>query len=238
MSYTKFHDPWTNSDPISAEALNHIEGQYTAISAMITSHHHDSRYPTKTTADVTYFSTSYYTGFDADKLDGYHRSDLVSTVLPIGAIMLWSGTDSGLPDGWYVCDGTTHNGYTTPNLTERFVIGAGGSYSPGATGGPATWNGTITPAGSVTVGNHVLTTAELPVHSHSYEERYNPPTTQNGQVDTGTRYQTIASRSTNILAQDEGSPGGSHGHTGSSITLSAIDPRPSYYSLYYIMKCA
>ena len=55
-------------------------------------------------------------------------------VVPTGFIGMWSGSASTIPTGWALCDGT--NG--TPNLTDRFVLGAGKAYQPGATGGAAT----------------------------------------------------------------------------------------------------
>ena len=66
-----------------------------------------------------------------------------------GMIILWSGNTGNIPTGFVLCDG--NNG--TPNLTDRFVVGAGAAYSPGATGGSS----------SVT-----LSTSQLPSHNHSF----------------------------------------------------------------------
>lgn len=52
-------------------------------------------------------------------------------VVPAGGIIMWSGATSAIPSGWALCDG--NNG--TPNLTNKFVIGAGGTYAVNATGG-------------------------------------------------------------------------------------------------------
>lgn len=51
--------------------------------------------------------------------------------IPSGGIIMWSGDISKIPAGWKLCDGS--NG--TPDLRDRFVVGAGTSYSTGATGG-------------------------------------------------------------------------------------------------------
>ena len=51
--------------------------------------------------------------------------------VPSGAIVMWSGTVATIPSDWVLCDGSSG----TPDLTDRFVMGAGDSYSPGATGG-------------------------------------------------------------------------------------------------------
>jgi len=68
-------------------------------------------------------------------------------LLPTGMIVMWAGAVLSIPAGWNLCDGT--NG--TPDLRGKFITGAGGSYNPGDTGGEAT---------------HVLTEAEMPIHSH------------------------------------------------------------------------
>jgi len=53
---------------------------------------------------------------------------------PIGTITLWSGALVDIPLGWALCDGT--NG--TPDLTDRFIVGAGSGWGPGETGGAET----------------------------------------------------------------------------------------------------
>jgi len=58
----------------------------------------------------------------------------------IGIICLWSGAIVDIPSGWQLCDGT--NG--TPDLRNRFVIGAGDTYAVNDTGGAATHTHTFT----------------------------------------------------------------------------------------------
>ena len=55
-------------------------------------------------------------------------------LVPGGFIGMWSGSAETIPTGWALCDGT--NG--TPDLTERFILGAGKGDTPGTTGGTAT----------------------------------------------------------------------------------------------------
>ena len=69
--------------------------------------------------------------------------------VPKGIITMWSGSIATIPPGWALCDGT--NG--TPDLRNRFIVGAGSSYAVGATGGEAT---------------HTLTINEMPAHTHTY----------------------------------------------------------------------
>lgn len=54
---------------------------------------------------------------------------------PLGGIIcLWSGAIVDIPDGWFLCDGQ----HGTPDLTNRFIVGAGDTYDPADTGGSAT----------------------------------------------------------------------------------------------------
>lgn len=57
-----------------------------------------------------------------------------------GMIVLWSGTILDIPAGWGLCDGTLG----TPDLRDRFLLGAGGFFAPGATGGASVHDHTFT----------------------------------------------------------------------------------------------
>ena len=52
-------------------------------------------------------------------------------LVPRGSVLLWHGSSDAIPKGWAICDGTQG----TPDLRDRFVIGAGGKYGLEATGG-------------------------------------------------------------------------------------------------------
>ena len=62
---------------------------------------------------------------------------------PRGIICAWSGALVDIPAGWLVCDGTLG----TPDLQERFIVGAGLTYNPGDTGGTITHDHTFTSDG-------------------------------------------------------------------------------------------
>ena len=53
--------------------------------------------------------------------------------MPSGGIIIWSGSSASIPSGWYLCNGS--NG--TPDLRNRFVVGATSTYAVGVTGGSA-----------------------------------------------------------------------------------------------------
>lgn len=71
----------------------------------------------------------------------------MEAAIPRGLISMWSGEISTIPSGWALCDG--QNG--TPDLRDRFTVGAGGEYNVGATGGAKTV---------------ALTEAQMPTHNH------------------------------------------------------------------------
>jgi microcystin-dependent protein len=64
--------------------------------------------------------------------------------VPRGIIAMWSGSLSALPPNWALCDGSTVllsdgvTSYTTPDLRDRFIVGAGLTYPQGANGGSVT----------------------------------------------------------------------------------------------------
>ena len=68
-------------------------------------------------------------------------------LVPGGFIGMWSGSAETIPTGWALCDGT--NG--TPDLTDRFILGAGKGYTPGTTGGAKTATPSVA-AGSAHTG--------------------------------------------------------------------------------------
>jgi len=82
-----------------------------------------------------------------------------------GMILLWSGSIASVPSGWALCDGT--NG--TPNLRDRFIIGAGSTYAVNATGGSAT---------------ATLATTNLPSHTHSISASGTTGLQSNGHTHT------------------------------------------------------
>jgi hypothetical protein len=66
-----------------------------------------------------------------DNLYGILGTSAAVTPIPAGSIIMWSGSIGAIPTGYYLCDG--QNG--TPNLKDRFVVGAGNTYAVGNTGG-------------------------------------------------------------------------------------------------------
>ena len=155
----------------------------------------------------------------------------VGATIPAGLIALWSGSIGSIPSGWYLCDGS--NG--TPNLTDRFVIGAGSTYAVNGTGG----------ASSVT-----LVTANMPAHTHTATSTVTDPghyhisgvpsdysagfgtssiATTNQKAGTGT---VSSSPNTNTVTT-----GITVATTNASIgSGSSFSILPTYYALAFIQK--
>ncbi len=221
---------WDASGQLSARNFNHLETQWTEIQTLVDAHNHDDRYYTKTESDSRFFHAGNMglgSGFDADLLDGAHASSMMGEVLPIGAIMDWPDYSGVPPTGWHICDGTGG----TVDLRNRFVIGAGGSYTVGATGGTTA----LIPTGALTIAPHQLTTAEIPSHAHTYYEYHNPVTCY---LSEPSDWYASAQTSTARTAGNQDTGDGAHGHTGSTITFEELDIMPPYYSLFLIQKVA
>jgi len=146
---------------------------------------------------------------------------LASSGVPSGTIVMWSGSSASIPSGWQLCDGT--NG--TPDLMDKFIVGAGSTYAVGATGGEAT---------------HTLTIAEMPVHTHSIStDGSHTHTTAFWNQPAGTslaRGEAYLTGAGNMVYEPTSSSG-SHTHTiGNSGGGTAQNNLPPYYALCYMMK--
>lgn len=140
--------------------------------------------------------------------------------VPAGIICMWSGSISNVPSGWALCNG--QNG--TPDLRNRFVVGAGSSYAVGATGGADSV--TLT-AAQMPTHNHSATTATAGGHSHTVRGR--GQSGNSGLRDAGGGFTSTESTGT----------AGAHTHevtVGNSGGGQSHENRPPYYALAYIMK--
>lgn len=173
------------------------------------------------------------------------------SALPSGCILIWSGAVDAIPNGFVLCDGQNN----TPDLRNKFVLGAGSTYAVDATGGEAT---------------HTLTANEMPSHTHTFNGNIH---THSATVDisdmeiseagthshpsSGTRFSTGGSGSyygsgsgnststgysgehTHTIQGSASATIGSASVTGSNTTAGGSQPHnnlPPYYALCYIMK--
>lgn len=136
--------------------------------------------------------------------------------LPRGVITMWYGSIASIPSGWLLCDGT--NG--TPDLRNRFVVGAGSTYAVATTGGSAN---------AIVVSHTHTATVTDPGHAHTYltEPLSLHPTGSGSSEPRGIENVPILTSSsfTGITV--------SNSTTGSSGTNANLPP---YYALAYIMR--
>jgi hypothetical protein len=134
--------------------------------------------------------------------------------IPSGVIMLWSGASNAIPAGYVLCDGNN----STPDLRDKFVVGAGNNYSVDATGGSAD--------AVVVSHNHGITD---PGHAHTFTLQTSA--SSGNPYAVGADYALDRSNSsTNTQNQTTGISVNSEGETGTNKNL------PPYYALCYIMK--
>jgi microcystin-dependent protein len=188
--------------------------------------------------------------------------DLSYGLVPTGGIIFWSALQGAVPSGYGSCTGATYDKVdgsgtlTTPDLRDKFLAIAGTLRPVDTTGGSAS----VTPA--LTVDGHVLTVAELPIHTHTVSD----PSHTHGITDPGhshynaftnaaaagaaaqaiqpypsagaytgmTQYTGVTNQysGTGITVQNTGTDA-AHSHTGSVTAVSIV---PVYYSLIAIMR--
>ena len=157
---------------------------------------------------------------------------------PLGGIIMWSGIKA--PYGWHLCDGKSENGYTTPNLKNRFVVGYNPSDWRYNEPGNLSQKGTSASkdlGGAATVA---LNLSQMPRHNH-------------GVTDPKHRHQTTV---TNVFGQGCTDNDDCERHFYNSRTTvykyssyvktgvtikdagndAAHENRPPYYTLAYIMR--
>jgi microcystin-dependent protein len=124
--------------------------------------------------------------------------------LPVGSIAMFAAGSTGPAINWLICNGlslstTTYAalfaviGYTyggaggsflLPNLQQKFPIGAGTGYALASTGGEAT---------------HVLTTAELPSHTHPITDKQHSHAVNNVVATSGGGHSATGGAGQNVV---------------------------------------
>ena len=165
----------------------------------------------------------------------------VETYLPSGTIVLWSGSEATIPSGWVLCDGTN----STPNLQNKFIMGAGDTYAVAATGGTKTISEAMLPA-----HNHAIT-VNNDTHNHSGSSGNQSAShthTITGMGNSGEHGTVSGTLWNDTSSKATGNQNTSHSHTitinndthnhtaTSANTGSGDDFINPYYALCYIQK--
>jgi microcystin-dependent protein len=144
-------------------------------------------------------------------------------ILPVGGIMIWSGSIRGIPTGWVLCDGSNE----TPDLRGKFVVGYDFAVSEFNLIGKEGDNSTINIT-SDNIPEHTHTVND-PGHTHSFVRNY-------GQVRGGKSDGTTAPRDNgNALELYPSKTNITINPAGGSAEPKPIKTLPPYYVLCYIM---
>ena len=212
-------------------ALNHLETIASEGEAYITAFMHNDNYysilgdpgvganetffrrPTHPT--LTRSDTGHGCGIDAGSVDGYNLAELQALAIPSGAIALWAKSIAAIPTArWLLCNGLN----STPDFRGRLLVGAGGGYSPGSTGGGAS----VTPyCSAFDVTATALTTNLLPRHQHTFNDKQNTlalmgSETTHGWVNYGGQINPQTTYGINGISNHAVT---AHGHPGSTFTV-------------------
>jgi microcystin-dependent protein len=231
-------DTLTAGDPNKIVSGAEIDTEFNSISSASTTK--IDKVPAAGTGNVAKFTA---TGAIED------TGSSASALIPSGGIIMWSGLIASIPTGWGLCDGS--NG--TPDLRNRFIVGAGDAYDRNDTGGSDSV--TLT-EGQIPSHDHTGTTSSDGSHSHSGststdgDHNHVGPqgvefplfgsfgsATRNADVGGGVKGFTSTegdhSHSLNINSN------GDHNHsftTDSTGGGESHENRPPYFALAFIMK--
>lgn len=135
--------------------------------------------------------------------------------VPTGAIILWSGSIGSIPSGYVICDGTN----STPDLRDRFIVGAGNTYAVAATGGSAD---------AIVVSHTHTATSTVTDPGHLHSSIFATASGSNpGVLNNASSSGNTATATTGITVATTNASTGTSG-TGAN--------NPLFYALAYIMK--
>lgn len=145
----------------------------------------------------------------------------------------WAGASNAIPSGWFLCDGSN----STPDLRDKFIVGGGGAMPTSGGSSTSSSNGSHDHGG--VTGDHVLTIAEMPAHTHPGNISIPGSSRDNGDPgnllitapDEGNGTQTITI--TGVATQGGG---GGHNHDIDSDGAHTHTLTPPYRAMFMIMK--
>jgi|688.fasta_scaffold666028_2 hypothetical protein len=233
-------DGYSTGNPAKIIKGTEIDAEYTAIASAISSKA-DSNSPTLTGTPLAPTASA---GTSTTQIASTaFVAAAVAGAIPSGGIIIWSGSAAAIPTGWVLCNGSN----STPDLRDKFVVGAGSTYAVGDTGGSAN--------AIVVSHDHTFsgTTASNGAHQHYVSGgtyagaklgtlEANPSgTLKVGDALGGNQNQYQLQATSSGATQGLTSSASAHDHTYSGTTASSGSSAtganlPPYYALCYIMK--
>jgi microcystin-dependent protein len=169
--------------------------------------------------------------------------------IPVGGVIMWSGSVASVPAGWALCNGQTVNSLTTPDLRDKFIIGASGDNAgiPNTTiTSASTQKGGSKDAVLVSHGHTASDNGNFANHRHlyfmddntvsaeaSYDQIRVKTVNNGGGQGGGSLIANLSSKpkdSLNTFVSSLGITVGLSGESGTNKNL------PPYYALAFIMR--
>ena len=205
-------DALSTGNPSKVIKGTEIDAEFTAIASAISSKA-DSNSPTLTGTPLAPTASA---GTSTTQIASTaFVATAVAAAFPSGGIIIWSGSSASIPTGWVLCNGSN----STPDLRDKFVVGAGSTYAVGATGGSAN---------AIVVSHTHTATVTDPGHLHTYLEN-----TSAEFIGTGNLQQNVYNDQTRNTSTATTGITVANSTEGSSATNANLPP---YYALCYIMK--
>jgi hypothetical protein len=149
--------------------------------------------------------------------------------IPLGGIIMWSG--STVPDGWALCNGQALEGYATPDLSGRFIVGTGKASTAGLNSRDTDSNKNY--ALNETGGMNAYKQIEAEVGSHKHTDAGHTHNTYEGGGATGSGFDD-SSHSELGRSVDTGYANIQYNQVIENVA--AMENRPRYYALAFIMR--
>lgn len=167
-------------------------------------------------------------------------SQQTQDTIPQGIIVMWSGYNANIPTGWALCNGQTVNGVKTPDLRGKFIY-ASEEDRQGELGAPVEGSAWHTGEPSVSTYKTTLTikNTDLPQHAHKISA-----TSGNFAIASSHGLEEVGDGNHGAHAWDSGSmeyekiyaTQVNEGCGATSKTFTITIPKPSFYTLAFIMK--
>lgn len=154
--------------------------------------------------------------------------------LPVGTILMWSGSEASIPEGFKLCNGKNN----TPDLRSRFIVGAGAegtpTYAPGNSGEPDGHNHSVPMAGLN------VTTSAAGSHTHLMPEPWYDRQLAGGHPASNfTGIDRGGAATDTVRTQGDGNHTHSFDVKAATVTsgsASEANNRPKWYALCFIMR--
>ena len=170
-------------------------------------------------------------------LEGYNNLALVdnngnlnSIPFPRGMIIMWHGTTTDIPDGWAPCDGSIVNGFQTPDLRGRFLVGANTAANTNPSFTKYEAKATADANGETGKEKVALSIPEMPSHNHrirGYQNGYDGGGGTKGYAPSSAAEDLMG---WNDALEAENTGGDANGNTVPH------ENRPPFYAMVFIIK--